>query len=285
MTRSSNIPIAEYRDLIFINETTGCAIANGLFIKTTDGGITWTFTMLPTDIYLRKIQFTDTQTGYIIGGDNNHGVLLKTEDGGENWRTINLNSALEHPEGMYFLNNNTGFITGKNLFIKTTDGGQTWISIKSNAFRIFNSVNFKNSNEGVATSSNGVYFKTTNGGVSWDSLQYNTTDYLYNIHFAENTTFVTTNANTTVLDLNNNREIIKFPMSLSGLVFFDTQKSIAVGYQWEEFGFFPYGHILLTNDGWATYDEKGIGRSSVIAKMSDEKIMIICNAEVMILKR
>ncbi len=152
-TLTSNIPNAVYPDLTFINETTGFAITQGYIVKTSDGGNTWTTINLPISTPLKKIQFTDNQTGYIIGGDNTFGVLLKTTDGGQNCIVKNLN-ALECPYGMYFLNNNTGFITGKNLFIKTIDGGLTWTSIKSNAFRMFQDINFKNSTEGYVTSNN-----------------------------------------------------------------------------------------------------------------------------------
>ncbi|MDR0420801.1 MAG: hypothetical protein LBH30_05040, partial [Prevotellaceae bacterium] len=99
---SSDIPNALYRDLIFIDDTTGYAISEGFVVKTTDGGKCWNSQSLPINTNVGKIQFTDKHTGYITGGDNTFGVLFKTIDGGEHWNTIYLNS-LEMPSGMFFI--------------------------------------------------------------------------------------------------------------------------------------------------------------------------------------
>src|SRR5215831_3527455 len=277
-TLSSNIPDAQYSDLTFINETTGFAIAQGFIVKTSDGGNTWTTINLPVNTSLKKIQFTDTQTGYIIGGDNTFGILLKTIDGGQNWTSNNLNS-LECPYGMYFLSNNTGFITGKNLFIKTTDGGQTWTSLKSNAFRMFQDVNFKNSNEGYVTSNGGVYFKTTNGGNSWDSMRYISANYLYDIYFTGNKTLVAQSLDSLV-DFENNYAVTKKPYDAKKLLFFNPQECIGIGLHYEQQGFWPNGDILITNNGWKTFNQKIFSTTdavsfTAIAKMSDDKAMIL----------
>jgi len=290
-TLSSNIPGGVYNDLIFINETTGFAITQGFVVKTADGGNTWTSIALPISTPLRKIQFTDSQTGYIIGGDNTFGVLLKTTDGGQNWSVINLNT-LECPYGLFFLNNNTGFITGKNLFIKTTDGGQTWTSLKSSGFRMFQDVKFKNNNEGYATSSGGVYFKTSNAGNSWDSLRYKAANFLYDIYFTGDKTLVVQSADSLV-DFAHPYAFTKKPSNAGKLLFFTPQRSIAIGGHYEQ-GFFPYGDILVTNDGWKTFNQKtfstieAIGFTA-IAKMNDSKVMILggglSGTKVMILNR
>lgn len=290
-TLSSNIPNATYSDLTFINETTGFAITQGFIVKTSDGGKTWTTINLPINTPLKKIQFSDSQTGYIIGGDNTFGVLLKTTDGGQNWTSKNLNS-LECPSGMFFLNNNTGFITGKNLFIKTTDGGQTWNSLKSNAFRMFQDVNFKNNTEGYVTSNNGVYFKTTNGGNSWDSSRYISANYLYDIYFTGNKTLIVQSSDSLV-DFEHNYAITQKPSNSKKLLFFSPQKSIGIGFHYEQ-GFYPYGDILITNDGWTTHYQKTFSTVdaisfTAIAKMNEKKVMILgggfSGTKVMVLNR
>ena len=280
-TLTSNIPNAVYPDLTFINETTGFAITQGYIVKTSDGGNTWTTINLPISTPLKKIQFTDNRTGYIIGGDNTFGVLLKTTDGGQNWIVKNLN-ALECPYGMYFLNNNTGFITGKNLFIKTIDGGQTWTSIKSNAFRMFQDINFKNSTEGYVTSNNGIYFKTINGGISWDSLGYNSTNYLYDIYFTGSKTLVRDGWHGNILvDLENNYATTAIPSNATKLLFLNQQKSVGIGLHWVDRSYYySNGDILITNDGWKTFEQKTFATNdainfTAIAKMSDNKTMIL----------
>jgi photosystem II stability/assembly factor-like uncharacterized protein len=280
-TLSSNIPNAVYPDLTFINETTGFAVTQGFIVKTTDGGSTWTSINLPINTPPKKIQFTDSQTGYIIGGDNTFGVLLKTTDGGQNWTVHNLNT-LECPYGMYFLNNNTGFITGKNLFIKTTDGGQNWTSLKSNGFRMFQDINFGSNNTGYATCNNGVYFKTSNSGISWDSLRYNTTSYLYDIYFTGNKTLVRQGwGSDTLVDFENNYTVIKIPSNATKFLFLNEQKCIGIGSHYENpMYYYPNGDILITNDGWKTFSQKTFAtadavRFTAMAKMNENKIMIL----------
>ena len=150
VTISSNLPFAGYRDLMFLDENIGYVLSDNFIAKTTDGGYSWVTYSIPIDypIYPMKIQFTDTQTGYVIAGENNLGILLKTTDGGQNWNTIDLNT-LDCPMGMFFISNDIGFITGKDLFVKTMNGGKTWVNLKKdNTFKYFLGVNFKNNNEG-----------------------------------------------------------------------------------------------------------------------------------------
>jgi photosystem II stability/assembly factor-like uncharacterized protein len=302
---SSNLPNLQYRDLIFMDEATGFAVATrhgineisaeyeyqGLVAKTADGGITWTITELPIrNAIPQKIQFIDTQTGYIIAGDNTFGVLFKTTDGGQSWNTIYLD-ALACPHGMCFLDYNTGFITGKGLFGKTTDGGATWTSLKSANVFYYYDVNFKNGHEGIVTAQNGIYFKTTDGGHTWDSSKCNTFNYWLAIHFVDSKMLATDNV--ILFDLNNNKEIISLPITAK-LVFFDSKQSIAAGYHYKKEGFFPYGDIMITNDGWRTYARKTLSTVSsqlphAIARMSDSKVMVlypnIKGTEVILLKK
>jgi photosystem II stability/assembly factor-like uncharacterized protein len=288
-TLTTDIPNARYTDLTFITATTGFAISAGFIVKTTDGGATWTSSPLPTSVSVKKVQFTDNLTGYIIGGNNASGVLFKTTDGGKNWIAINL-KALECPYGMYFLNNNTGFITGKNLFIKTTDGGQTWTSLNSN-FRMFQDVCFRDKNKGYVTSNKGVAFRTTNGGISWDSLQCNATDYLYDIYFIDDKSYALQSSGGLV-DFEHNNAVTPIPDESKQLYFFSSKKSFAIGYHYDSLGFFPHGDILITNDGWKTSTQKNftdVITFSTIAKMTDNKAMILgsgfTGATVMILTR
>lgn len=276
-TINSNIPNAAYVDLFFLNETTGYAIAHGRFVKTIDAGQSWTSTLLPPDIYVSKVQFTDSQHGYIIGGDNNHGFLLKSTDAGQSWTTINLNS-LEAPTGIHFLDNNNGYITGKNLFSKTSDGGLTWTSLKTPSFKMFQRVSFRNPNEGVATCSNGVYYRTTNGGANWDSLRFNTPNYLYDIYFTGNKTLITLSYDS-IVDVQNNFAITKRPYNASKLLFVNPQRSIGIGSHFET-GFYPYGDIMITNDGWKHHEQKTFTTTEAIAftgiaQMTPKKVMII----------
>ncbi|MDR0829436.1 MAG: hypothetical protein LBN95_04910 [Prevotellaceae bacterium] len=272
---SSNLPIAFYRNLQFLNETTGYALANNFIAKTIDGGINWTIIDLPSmpqNAYVSKVQFIDNQTYYAIAGDNTFGCFYKTTDGGKNWSVIDFNT-YECPHNLFFLNNNVGFVVGKGLFRKTTDGGNTWTDLKREDTFMYLGVNFKNQQEGIVTLFNGEYLKTDDGGNTWQKMKCNTDMHLYDIYFVENKIYVS--AWGSLLDLENGNIISE--IGISDYLFIDANKCIVSEIRWEEEGFFGNTEIYITNDGWKTYNQKtmGTGYKAAIAKISYNKIMII----------
>jgi photosystem II stability/assembly factor-like uncharacterized protein len=290
----TNIPGGLYTDLTFINETIGFAISNfGVIIKTTDGGFNWEQLLSPANFFLSKIQFTDSQTGFIIGGDNTGGYLLKTVNAGQDWQLINLNTPdKERPTGMFFLNNTTGFISGKKLFRKTTDGGQTWSDVMGSVSENINDVSFKNAGEGYVASDNGKYLKSTDGGNTWQSMQSSTSDHLKKIYFAESKSFVKCRTNV-FIDLSTGNKAFTVPDSALNFLFLNDSKCIGIG-QHYEVGFLPYGDIFLTNDAWVTYNQKKYSPQSeamnitAMAKVKDGEVIMfgygVINSTVIFLK-
>jgi len=274
---SSNIPDNLYSDLTFTSPNTGYALSAKFIAKTSDGGLSWDSIPLPMENSWRKIQFTDDNHGYIIGGDNTAGYLLKTVDAGQTWELIDLH-AQESPWGMHFLDNNTGFITGTWFFKKTTDGGHTWTNAGYQQ-NLYYDVNFRNAQVGYATSFKGAYFRTTDGGNTWDSLQFQRQSYFMQVHFTNNQTFLET-AQDSVIDLDNNFAVMKVPHPAEKLLFIDADHAIGVGSHYETRGFFPWGDIFVSNDGWKTFKQKTYTTSfairfTAIARMSANKAMIL----------
>ena len=277
----TNIPAGLYTDLTFISETMGFAISNfGTIIKTMDGGFNWEQLLSPVDFFLSKIQFTDSQTGYIIGGDDTGGYLLKTVDSGQTWQLINLNTPDNVvPTGMFFLNNTTGFISGEKLFIKTTDGGKIWSEVMGPVSENINNVSFKNADEGYATSDNGKYFRSVDGGNTWQSLQSNTSDHLKKIYFAESKFYAKCRTNV-FIDLETGNKAYIVPDSAFNFLFLNDSRCIGIGQHYEA-GFLPYGDIFLTNDAWTTFYQKKFNPQSeamnvtAIAKVKNGKVIII----------
>jgi len=269
-TISSNLPFAKYRDLMFLDENIGYALSVKFIAKTINGGNSWSIIPIPIDfpsVYPEKIQFINSQIGYVIAGGHNLGLLLKTTDGGQNWETIDLSTydldTYSCPLGMFFLNHNTGFITGQDLFAKTIDGGKTWIDLKKdNTFHYFLGVNFKNDNEGIVTATNGEYYTTSNGGTTWNS--FNSIHYLSeNIYFVENRILVSTwGGSPSLFEVTNDKEIVSLPSDYLKFVFLNSKESIAVGNHYEELGYFPYNDIYVTNDGWQTYSQKTLSSTA-----------------------
>lgn len=176
-------------DIDFINELTGYHIKgnydnhNQLF-KTVNGGATWNFINIFSDIISAKMYWLDERTGYTLKYSlaNGDRILEKTTNGGVDWGsaffdpTISINS-ISFPSVL------TGYIIGKTKnisshpakFLKTTNSGHNWDSVTIKTIGEIKSVFFLNtstgyiSGQGINLQSKNL-FRTTTGGLSWDSL-------------------------------------------------------------------------------------------------------------------
>jgi photosystem II stability/assembly factor-like uncharacterized protein len=279
----TNLPLADYNDLTFKDEQNGYAISrNGDIVTTDDGGLSWKSIPSPVTFPLQKIQFTDSNTGYIIGGGGNGTLsyLLKTIDAGKTWSVIDLNAPLgSRPTGMFFTDSNNGFITGTSLFMKTTDGGKTFADVLTDSpNERFRDVSFNGAN-GIATSTKGVYYETTDAGSSWQKKQANTSLDLREIYFVHSKVYIMMGAS--LLDVKNNTAIT-LPNWAFKFLFLSPSQSIGIGQHYNQTGFFPYGDIFLTNDLWTTslqktYSPQQSLNFQCVARVNKQKAILIGN--------
>ncbi|MCH6551604.1 MAG: hypothetical protein IH804_06280, partial [Planctomycetes bacterium] len=119
------------RAVDFVDNLTGYAVGNnGIIIKTTDGGATWTDVQdLGYTNTLYGVHFpVDTQTGYVVGASTR---ILKTGNGGSTWTPI-TSPISQHLRGVYFLDNQIGFVAGGGgKIIMTTNGGTDWTDVSN----------------------------------------------------------------------------------------------------------------------------------------------------------
>lgn len=281
---NSNIPQDFYNDLVFTNEKTAYAISRvGKIIKTIDGGATWTSLNSTVNFYLKKIQFVNANVGYVIGGDNSGSFLLKTINAGQTWSAINLNTTEKgSPAGMFFKNENEGYINGNKFFIKTTNGGLNWTNVLTNTTENFNEVKFRDVNFGIATTNKSNYYRTTNGGNSWQSVDLLNNNILTQSYFLYYKTYI--KSGNKLVDIDGGSSIT-LPNPVSKLQFIDASKCIGIGQHYET-GTFPYGDILVTNNSWNTFLQKTYQPSSEamdftsMAFMTNHKLMILGTGQI-----
>lgn len=174
----------------FVSATEGwISIAPGGLLHTTNGGTTWTETILhPTDVLGSpsdpglNLSFISPTTGWVLKTfgtfENPQGaVVYKTTDGGATWNKKVISTTTgDVGFQLQFVDANTGwlivynFSTGIPTFLKTTDGGSNWVPV--NGAGIFS---FIDANNGWAYSSANqlppyIIYKTTNGGASWSPI-------------------------------------------------------------------------------------------------------------------
>jgi photosystem II stability/assembly factor-like uncharacterized protein len=109
--------------------------SNGAYLKTRDGGATWTPGTVPgaEALDFRDVDAFDAATAYLLSiGEGDKSRIYKTTDGGSNWT---LQFASRNPKAFFdsiaFWDVNNGIavsdpVDGRFLLIKTTDGGVTW---------------------------------------------------------------------------------------------------------------------------------------------------------------
>lgn len=115
----------DFHDIIFTGGThlIGYSYGSGLIIKSEDQGQSWKKVHTTDSIYWEQVRFPSDQIGFICGNSNR---IIKTEDGGDTWFEITIDSL--HPSspiyGMDFVDIETGYIS---VIGRTAQGFQTTI--------------------------------------------------------------------------------------------------------------------------------------------------------------
>jgi len=167
----------------FSDSLTGWVVGDSCTIlKTTDGGNTWINRGGWRNNNLRSVHFEDNYAGWIVG----NGIIIKTNDGGENWSETDVPITLN---SVFFTDANNGWAVG-SVIIHTTDGGEHWSTQSAPTADELLSVHFIDDFTGWATEG-GTILHTINAGITW-STQYISSgaDKLSSIYFTDNNTGV-----------------------------------------------------------------------------------------------
>jgi photosystem II stability/assembly factor-like uncharacterized protein len=147
-----------YYDYKFVSPASAVQIVKeGTYLaRTTDGGKTWKTALksctasleiegLARQVrcYPKNLFFLSPTVGFAIGAAPEGitaVVLLRTDDGGETWKTFSVIPDVGHPheshfwQGVVFTDENTGFVIlpRGSKFLATSDGGKTWRGVIAN---------------------------------------------------------------------------------------------------------------------------------------------------------
>lgn len=167
---------SRYDEIRFVNSLTGYAFgttnttvmppaqARSLFSKTTNGGALWIhLNPLGNDRWIINSNFINENTGWICA----NGYVYKTTNAGDNWT---LPSGIQFPnlKSVYFVNVNTGWIAGSDIF-KTTNGGASWVNQNAGTGP-HTSIVFTTETFGWVTGLAGVIKYTASAGSSWVNI-------------------------------------------------------------------------------------------------------------------
>ena len=164
-----------------------------------------------------KIRFISETVGFIAGARDNAPVLLKTSDGGEQWRIVNDDESLKSSGAItdFFMHSDEELtiVTSHGKCYKTDDGGTHWELVYETD--PLNSIAFKDKNIGFIGGINGTLLYTSNGGKDWGTIDVPETPNITDIVFLENAALITTsisysdNRNTFVYEIDENGKNIQ----------------------------------------------------------------------------
>ncbi|GAB1403990.1 MAG: hypothetical protein PHX54_12625 [Lentimicrobiaceae bacterium] len=153
----------------FINEQLGFAGGwNNYFIKTTDGGNTWTQVSCGTNVfYYVDVVFWDDNNGVaaaMMEGETDEAIFI-TADGGDTWVPATSGTQVDIQRVCYADATTLYAVgTGGNV-LKSVDGGHNW-NVQAPLGGTLVGVDFANASFGVV-GAEGVIFVTNDGGKSW----------------------------------------------------------------------------------------------------------------------
>ena len=151
-----------------------------LFIKTTDGGVSWTYLdqAAPNRQYLNMytIYFKDELNGISAGFNSNPGIVFcKTSDGGVNWVPQNIVPSAFTPKAL--LGNGDKIVlagSGGNIIV-SSDFGNSWVRKNSIPNSTLYSIELKNSKV-FAAGYESNFYKSVDNGASFTGSYFSTGD-------------------------------------------------------------------------------------------------------------
>ncbi|MBS1656533.1 MAG: hypothetical protein JST18_00390 [Bacteroidetes bacterium] len=168
----------------FISDEEGwLADNNGKLWHTSDAGETWDSMFLENQFL--KMHFTDALYGFALESD----IAYKTFDGGHSWSPLILPGIIG--KALYFLDYQTGFISGYQKYFRTTDGGASWLTVFTE-YITFRDYCFINESHGFAVAKddefNRCIWKTADGGLTWENVFNERNYYMNSIWFVNENT-------------------------------------------------------------------------------------------------
>jgi photosystem II stability/assembly factor-like uncharacterized protein len=172
--------MAWLHSVFFFDHNRGWAVGSkGTVLQTIDGGNTWKPRAASTTDVVRDIFFVDEKNGWLVcevniyqlkTNDEPRAYLMKTTDGGENWKRIEIkgfdvDAILVRA---VFSRNGRGWTFGEaGSIYKTHDAGETWVKLQSPTRRLLLGGIFVDDDRGWLVGAGATIIQTSDGGDTW----------------------------------------------------------------------------------------------------------------------
>ncbi len=171
-------------EIYFRNDKNGYLVAGRKVFITSDGGNSWSETLLVKHGVIRNgtpeflsIRFSDRRRGMVVGSVLNRqgnvidSLVMRTEDGGETWQRVAVPSRYELFHLDFDGSSRVWVVGDRGVILASTDGGSTWFKQESQTERALYNIDFRDRNIGFAVGGGGTILRTENGGDSWELVR------------------------------------------------------------------------------------------------------------------
>lgn len=184
--RQPNLFWHRIHDIKFLDSLKVYAIGeDGLFIKSFDGGITWSQKFIGVNFPFYKFSRPAINKLITVG---DYGSIYKSSDDGENWEKILINTK-KRLNSIRMLTQEVGYIVGDNgYFAITKDGGNYWTPEIIDSTLNFYDVECIPNGKIIIAGENGKIFISSDSGATFQTKSVGMNVKLNRVkHFAENT--------------------------------------------------------------------------------------------------
>lgn len=146
-----------------------------IFIKTTDGGATWTYLGQKeenkTYEYAYELVFKNATTGLAAGGATKTPNFMKTVDGGLNWTQLPTPFGYQISR-LFSFGDNVIAVTNSSAIYKSADFGTSWEAVTPVPNSTLTKLFAFSDDVVYAGGQKGLIMKTTDGGKNWKALSH-----------------------------------------------------------------------------------------------------------------
>ena len=152
---------------------------NGVILKTTDAGMSWSPTSTSTGDVFVELTVASPDTVYAVAGEGQSffdpNQFYRTVDGGKSWQLLHQYNGVQTVLGLDFINSREGIMTAlaaegtSYTILKTMDAGETWRAVarSEDTQHRLSSVDMTRDGHGFIVGSASSTAWTIDGGETW----------------------------------------------------------------------------------------------------------------------
>ena len=156
--------------------------SEGMVVRTTNGGKSWSYLSVDPKFDLLAVDFTSPQQGIAVGS---RGVIFYTQDGGETWLPGNTGANVTL-YALDMLDATHGWAAGaQGVLLRTNDAGQTWQRVDAGATQDLHDLIFIDAMNGWVVGDGGTILHTSDGGNTWQHQAIQVRSDLWGVTFTD----------------------------------------------------------------------------------------------------